>query len=85
MLDGSIELEKEKNDFLTGVAAIVEAISAGKILCRVYRKDKFHAKAYITHARQEVTIRIMQEIDEVIEKHGGWPDAFVVDKVATGG
>ena len=22
------------------------------------------------------TIRIMAEIDEVIEKHGGWPDAF---------
>ena len=24
------------------------------------------------------TIRIMQEIDEVIEQHGGWPDAFRV-------
>jgi uncharacterized protein len=23
------------------------------------------------------TIRLMQEIDEVIEQHGGWPDAFV--------
>ena len=23
------------------------------------------------------TIRIMGEIDEVIEEHGGWPDAFV--------
>ena len=23
------------------------------------------------------TIRIMAEIDEVIEAHGGWPDAFV--------
>ena len=22
------------------------------------------------------TIRIMGEIDDVIEKHGGWPDAF---------
>ena len=54
LLDGSIEQEKEKNDFLTGVPAILEAIKAGKIICRVYRKDKFHAKAYITHARQEV-------------------------------
>ena len=53
-LDGSIEAEKEKNDFLAGVPAIVEAIRSGKITCRVYRKDKFHAKAYITHARQEV-------------------------------
>ncbi len=53
-LDGSIEEEKKKNVFLTGVAAIVDAIRSGKIDCRVYRKDKFHAKAYITHARDEV-------------------------------
>ncbi|MEE9265079.1 MAG: helicase-related protein [Vicinamibacteria bacterium] len=53
-LDGSLELEKEENDFLEGVPAIVEAIRSGKIRCRVYRKDKFHAKAYITHARLEV-------------------------------
>lgn len=53
-LDDSIESEKEKNDFLEGVPAIVEAIRSGKISCRVYRKEKFHAKAYITHARQEV-------------------------------
>ena len=53
-LDGSIEREKEKNDFLVGVPAIVEGIRSGKIACRIYRKDKFHAKAYITHARLEV-------------------------------
>jgi superfamily II DNA or RNA helicase len=53
-LDESLEREKEHNDFLTGVPAIVEAIRSGKIACRVYRKDKFHAKAYITHARLEV-------------------------------
>jgi superfamily II DNA or RNA helicase len=53
-LDASIEQAKEKNDFLTGVPAIVDAIRAGKILCRVYRKEKFHAKAYITHARLDV-------------------------------
>ncbi|MFH1419298.1 MAG: phospholipase D-like domain-containing protein, partial [Planctomycetota bacterium] len=53
-LDDSLEFEKEKNDFLVGVPAIVEGIRSGKILCRVYRKDKFHAKAYITHARMEV-------------------------------
>src|SRR6266850_1769640 len=53
-LDSSIESEKEKNDFLAGVPAIVEGIRSGKITCRVYRKDKFHAKAYITHARLEV-------------------------------
>ncbi len=53
-LDESLEREKEKNDFLEGVPAIVEAIRSGRIACRVYRKDKFHAKAYITHARQRV-------------------------------
>src|SRR6266480_2758867 len=53
-LDDSLEDEKRTNDFLSGVPAIVEAIRAGKIVCRVYRKEKFHAKAYITHARLEV-------------------------------
>jgi len=53
-LDESLETEKEKNDFLAGVPAVVEAIRSGKINCRVYRKDKFHAKTYITHARQAV-------------------------------
>ncbi len=53
-LDTSIEAEKEKNDFLLGVPAIIEALRSGKIACRVYRKAKFHAKAYITHARLAV-------------------------------
>ena len=53
-LDASLEAEKVQNDFLHGVPAIVEAIRAGKIQCRVYRKDKFHAKAYLTHARAAV-------------------------------
>jgi superfamily II DNA/RNA helicase len=53
-LDSSIDTEKRKNHFLTGVKAIVEALQSGQIECRVYRKDKFHAKAYITHARLEV-------------------------------
>src|SRR5205085_1422676 len=53
-LDDSLEAEKQKNDFLAGVPAIVEAIRSGKIECRVYRKEKFHAKAYITHSRLAV-------------------------------
>ena len=52
-LDQSIEKEKEKNDFLEGVPAIVDAI--GKtIKCRVFRPKKFHAKAYITHPKFDV-------------------------------
>lgn len=53
-LDSSIENEKAQNDFLKGVPAIVEAVRSGKIQCRVFRKDKFHAKAYLTHGRAAV-------------------------------
>jgi superfamily II DNA or RNA helicase len=54
LLDDSIEREKQKNDFLTGVDQIVQAIASGKIQCRVYAKKKFHAKAYITHSKLAV-------------------------------
>lgn len=53
-LDDSIEREKEENDFLEGVPAIVEGIRNNAIECRVYRKKKFHAKAYITHSKFDV-------------------------------
>ena len=53
-LDASLETEKSQNDFLKGVPAIVEAIRSGKIECRVFRKDKFHAKAYLTHGKAAV-------------------------------
>ncbi len=54
ILDESIEEDKEKNPFLTGVDAIVDALKTGQIECRVYNKSKFHAKTYIIHAKQEV-------------------------------
>lgn len=53
-LDRSLEAEKGPNPFLKGVAAVSEALRTGKIECRVYDRDKFHAKAYITHSRIEV-------------------------------
>ena len=53
-LDKSIEEDKEPNPFLHGVPAILAALRSGQIECRVYDKDKFHAKAYITHAKLEV-------------------------------
>lgn len=53
-LEASLEAEKAKNDFLQGVPAIVQGLRSGKISCRVYRRDKFHAKAYLTHARTAV-------------------------------
>jgi len=54
VLDASIEKEKERNDFLSGVPAIVESLQTGQMQCKVYTKDKFHAKAYITHAKAAV-------------------------------
>lgn len=53
-LDASLEAEKATDAFLSGVPAIAEALRDGRIECRIYRKDKFHAKAYITHGRMEV-------------------------------
>ena len=53
-LDDSLEAEKDDNPFLEGVEAVVEALKEGKIECRVYKQDKFHAKAYITHAKLDV-------------------------------
>ena len=54
VLDNSLEAEKENNDFLTGVPAIVDAIKKKQIACKIYTKDKFHAKAYITHSKLKV-------------------------------
>ena len=53
-LDTSIENEKEKNDFLAGVPAVVEALGTGRSSAGFTRRTKFHAKAFITHAKQAV-------------------------------
>ena len=54
MLDKSLEDEKEANPFLSGVVPVTEALKSRQIECRVYDRDKFHAKAYITHAKLDV-------------------------------
>jgi hypothetical protein len=53
-LNDGLEADKEANPFLNGVPGVLEALRAGRIECRVYDRDKFHAKAYITHAKLEV-------------------------------
>ncbi len=53
-LNTSLEAEKDDHPFLDGADAVVEALVSGKIECRVYNRDKFHAKAYITHGRLDV-------------------------------
>lgn len=52
-LERSIDLEKAKDDFLVGLPAIVNALKTGQIQCRIYRQAKFHAKAYIPHAKRK--------------------------------
>jgi len=52
-LDKSIEDEKEKNEFLSGVSAVLDALKSKKIECRVFDKNKFHAKAFITYFRED--------------------------------
>ena len=49
-LDRSIEADKDRNPFLHGIPGILEALRSRRIECRVYDRDKFQAKAYITHA-----------------------------------
>jgi len=53
-LDKDLEEVREPNPFLRGVSAIVEAIRKNQIQCKVYSKDKFHAKTYITHGRSAI-------------------------------
>lgn len=53
-LNQSLEDEKKGNDFLSGVPAILQGMADKKIEIRIYSKKKFHAKAYITHARDEI-------------------------------
>jgi len=52
-LDKSIEDEKEKNEFLSGVPAVLDALKSRKIECRVFDKNKFHAKAFITYFKED--------------------------------
>ena len=59
----SIDTEHEKNEFLIGVPAILEAMKSGKIECRVYDKNKFHAKAYITYFRDEYRDQFIQAMN----------------------
>ncbi len=53
-LDSSMEGEKESNPLLHGLQAVLDGLRTGKIVCKVYSRDKFHAKAYITHGRSAV-------------------------------
>jgi superfamily II DNA or RNA helicase len=53
-LDESLIGEREANPFLTGLTGVVAAMRSGQIEVKVYKKKKFHAKAYITHSSLDV-------------------------------
>ena len=51
------------------------------------RKDRTLSKDDLTHYQRVVvalneTIRLMAEIDKLIDTHGGWPGAFAPTKTA---
>ena len=54
-IDNGIEEDKEKDEFLTGVPAIIDALKSGKIECRVYNHSKFHAKSYILYFNESTS------------------------------
>jgi superfamily II DNA or RNA helicase len=53
-LQTSLASERRADPFLSGLPAVVDAMRSGQIEARVYRKSKFHAKAYITHSTLDV-------------------------------
>ncbi len=61
--NNSIDAEHEHNEFLVGVPAILDAMKSGKIECRVFDKNKFHAKAYITYFRDEYRNQFIQAMN----------------------
>ena len=58
----------------------LELVLAERLDRRDHRRGEGHVGAVVAGrivVGLSETIRIMAEIDEVIEEHGGWPDAFV--------
>ena len=48
---------------------------------KLTKEDIEHYQKMVVAIRE--TIRLMGEIDEVIDQHGGWPDAFVTEPLET--
>jgi hypothetical protein len=78
----------------TGIRGVVEAVwnfhIGGYQVCEKWLKDRKGrtlSKDDIAHYQRIVvaigeTIPLMKEIDEVIEQHGGWPEAFQANEGA---
>lgn len=83
---GTVWIDKAKSEGFEGVPEPVWNFHIGGYqVCEKWLKDRKGRKLSqddIAHYQKIVvalneTIRLMKEIDEVIEKHGGWPGAFV--------
>ena len=88
--DETIYIDKKRTYGFRGVPEEVWNFHIGGYqVCEKWLKDRKGRTLTaddITHYHRIVialheTIRIMREIDEVIEAHGGWPGAFATDRV----
>jgi predicted helicase len=84
--NATVWLDKKQTRGFTGVSEAVWNFHIGGYqVCEKWLKDRKGRKLSkddIAHYQKIVvalseTIRLMKEIDETIEKHGGWPGAFV--------
>ena len=89
--DETVWIDKAQSTGFSGVPESVWNFHIGGYqVCEKWLKDRKGrtlTKDDIEHYHRIVvalseTIRLMAEIDQVIEKHGGWPGAFVTDKSA---
>jgi predicted helicase len=85
---GTVWLDKNQKIGFTGVPEAVWNFHIGGYqVCEKWLKDRKGRTLTpddLTHYQKIVvalneTIRLMKEIDEVIDKHGGWPGAFVTN------
>ena len=80
----------DKQYFATVPATVWEHRIGGYQVCEKWLKDRrgrVLSEEDIAHYQKIVvaikeTIRLMAEIDKVIEAHGGWPNAFVTGREA---
>lgn len=87
--DETVCIDKARTEGFSGVPEAVWNFHIGGYqVCNKWLKDRKGRQLStddITHYQKIVvalheTIRLMKEIDEVIEKHGGWPGTFVAEK-----
>jgi predicted helicase len=87
--DETVWIDKAQNEGFDGVPEEVWNFHIGGYqVCEKWLKDRKGrtlSKDDIAHYQKIIvalaeTIRLMGEIDEVIEEHGGWPGAFAADR-----